>query len=225
MFVCLTGRSLNWSSPACTSNHVPCTWNWNTTRQVKSRSWDGSWHVSTCSSKDWRWAKSNCLSFFLSTFLTKTSQASFKWSSKLWTTSEALQQLSHEYALNWISCSKIPFWICTWWKQNDIPPLIATIVLLYLLLAKALWMGSKCSEVSLGNWPKSFIRWSAFKSEDIPWMSCSEAMWAKALFTRSVHRDFIKYFSSPSWNNHATRNQYTQTYSIMQTKILPLNYV
>ena len=47
-------------------------------------------------------------------------------------------------------------------------------------------------------------------------------MWAKALFTRSVHRDFIKYFSSPSWNNHATRNQYTQTYSIMQTKILPL---
>ena len=107
-------------------------------------------------------------------------------------------------------------------KTKRYPPLIATIVLLYLLLAKALWMGSKCSEVSLGNWPKSFIRWSAFKSEDIPWMSCSEAMWAKALFTRSVHRDFIKYFSSPSWNNHATRNQYTQTYSIMQTKILPL---
>ena len=110
-------------------------------------------------------------------------------------------------------------------KTKRYPPLIATIVLLYLLLAKALWMGSKCSEVSLGNWPKSFIRWSAFKSEDIPWMSCSEAMWAKALFTRSVHRDFIKYFSSPSWNNHATRNQYMKTYSIMQTKILPLIFI
>ena len=69
-----------------------------------------------------------------------------------------LQALNHLRSTATIESYRLKFEITHMMKTKRYPPLIATIVLLYLLLAKALWMGSKCSEVSLGNWPKSFIR-------------------------------------------------------------------